>query len=516
MLDGVLSIRMGNASIAPSPSTKVFFMPRFSAPSAAAQHRQLERALAAIHSQNPALGARSHVTADPRELRDESPETRVSESLISQPHSIADVILLTAIARSTDLPLVPRGGRTGLVGGCVPQQPSIIVDTSEMVAVETLDIPGRYLKIGPGATLGEIDSLLQEHDMMYPPDPASFRRATIGGTVATNAGGLRCVKYGVTANWVRTIDLVLSDGSFVTLGHPVIKDATGFDLTRLLVGSEGTLGIIVGVGVAFCRRPAQQRLFAVAAASIAVASEIVATVLDRSEPSMCELLDAGALRSRDSTVLTPLVGESASWGPDPTLLLIEYDAAGDTNALLPSLSRSLQASSRVREVPTELREGVLEMRRGGSAVRSGTRAARAREHHEESLIPTGDATQTLPQDISVPISRIASTIADIRRTAAYWKLDTRIAAHAGDGNLHLLLLATSATESQAPSALTSAMDEIVTAILRAGGTVSGEHGIGTLKRGWASRDLGDTVLGLHTRIKQAFDPAELMNPHTGF
>nr|WP_272928668.1 FAD-linked oxidase C-terminal domain-containing protein [Leucobacter luti] len=452
-------------------------------------------------------------------LRDESPTPATAPALIVAPGTAADVQALVVIAGALALPVVPRGARTGLVGGCVPRSPSLVVDTSRMREVHRLDIAGRTLRIGPGATLGEIEELLRPHGMMYPPDPASYRRASIGGTVATNAGGLRCVKYGVTDRWVRTLDVVLADGSLVTLGHDVAKDATGYDLTRLFVGSEGTLGIIVGVGITFCPAPAESRLMLAAFASAAGAAAAVATLCARVTPAMCELLDAGALGSRDTGALVPALGSPAGWGADPTLLMVQVDgshAEAEAEAILARAALEL-AGGRVVEVAAAHTDAILDMRRGGSAVRTA-----GGEPSAEALVDPGMPQPTLPQDLSVPVARLGQTIAAIRRIASTHRVQTRIAAHAGDGNLHLLLL-TDAAGAEAGAAaragaaqLRGAMGEIIDAVLASGGTVSGEHGIGSLKRDWAARDLGARTIELHRSTQRAFDPHSLMNPGTGF
>lgn len=486
---------------------------------------ELITALNELRRDHEGLAARATITADPALLRDESPVTAVARSLLVHPVSEDEVVALVRLARRCGLAVVPRGGRTGLVGGAIPVVPSVVIDLTRMTAVEELDVPGRFLRIGAGATLGRIDDLLAPHGMMYPPDPASYRRATIGGTVATNAGGLRCVKYGTTDRWIRTLRVVLADGTIEDLGHRVVKDVTGYDLRRLMLGSEGTLGIVVSVGIAFCPRPVDSPMLVAAFGSIEQALAAIRAIGDRVVPSMCELLDRAALGSRDTGALVPLLGAVSSWGPDPTLLLLQVDGAGAAAELALLRDAVAPHAHATRDVDVEHAEAVLDMRRGGSAVRSGGAAPRDETGEapvEETLVAPVGAVRSLPQDLSVPIHRLESVVRRIRRIADRSGIESRIAAHAGDGNLHLLLLERPEADPVPDAAgagdarLRAAMERVVHCVLDVGGTVSGEHGIGVAKRDWARRDLGPGVIALHRGIKHALDPEGLMNPRTAF
>lgn len=507
----------------------------------------LARAKDSLEREDSELTSRCILTDATEMLLDESPVSSTAAALVCFPRTIAQVQTIARVATRLTVPMVPRGARTGLVGGCVPTEPSIVIDTSQMTRIGAIDLKSRYLEVDPGVTLGEIEHTLRPHGMMYPPDPASYARATIGGTVATNAGGLRCVKYGVTDRWIKTLDVVLADGTLVRFGHEVVKDVTGYDLKRLFIGSEGTLGIVARVGIEFCPKPSNTALILVAAPEIASALSVRDRVLAHSVPEMCELLDAGALRSRDCTVLDTPFGPVVHWGDDPTLLIIQIEQDDSTGAADQAIARVIDAVSdsnaRSYLVPSELETVVLELRRGGSAVRSEQkpshnvetpdeehasaepRLQRGPDATEESLVSPLGAAPSLPQDISVPIAQTLSMITTIRTIADSYGLESRIAAHIGDGNLHLLLIAedffAEDLDSERETAdskleLYDAMSAIVTAAIQLGGTVSGEHGIGSLKRGWANQDLGDDVIELLRRVKLAFDPADLMNPGKAF
>ncbi|WP_176387210.1 FAD-binding oxidoreductase [Leucobacter sp. 7(1)] len=475
----------------------------------------LTKVLAELRTCRAALAARAGITDDPAQLRDESPVAEVARSLLVFPETPEEVAYLVRLAHRFNVPMVPRGGRTGVVGGAVPLEPSLVIDLSRLTEVVTFDVPGRYLRVGAGTTLGRIEELLAPHGMMYPPDPASYRRASIGGTVATNAGGLRCVKYGTTGRWIRTLEIVLADGSIVELGHAVVKDATGYDLRGLMIGSEGTLGIVVSVGITFCPRPANSCLLVAAFSTVEQALEATRSIQDRVVPSMCELLDRGALESRNTSVVVPLLGEVAQWGPDPTLLLVQVDGA-DTDAESALVRDAVAARSyAIQVVAPSVEAAVLEMRRGGSAVRTGAPSNAV----EETLVAPVAGVSTLPQDVSVPLEHVVPIVRSIREISAQFGVESRIAAHAGDGNLHLLLLASEPEPMDGERTLTllrTAMGQVIDRVLEAGGTVSGEHGIGAAKRRWAKRDLGPEIIGVHRQIKRSLDPHNLLNPHKAF
>ncbi|MEV8336810.1 FAD-linked oxidase C-terminal domain-containing protein [Leucobacter sp. NPDC077196] len=474
----------------------------------------LVRLVEAIAAVAPALADRARIVEGIEQLGDESPMSSAPESLVVEAHSPGEVQTAVSLAARHGVPVVPRGGRTGLVGGAVPVVPSLVIDVSGIRSVRELDISGRYAHLGPGVTIAEIGEMLAPHGMLYPPDPASIARATIGGTVATNAGGLRCVKYGVTERWIRTLDVVLADGRLVTLGHRVVKDATGFDLTHLIIGSEGTLGVIVGIGITFCRAPTDARLTLAAFGSADAAVALASDTLDALTPSMCEMLDAGALAARDTAPIVPLIGRPSEWGDDPTLLMIEVDGSAvdaEHTALLELLE---DAGARVHTVAPQDLETVLAVRRGGSAVRSAGAPQTA-----EALVEASGSVPALPQDVSVPLSRLAEAVGRIRSIASgFERTGSRIAAHLGDGNLHVLLVAdpAPANRDEALARLHAAMALIVDAVLELGGTASGEHGIGALKRPFAALDLGADVVEMHRSIKLALDPQSLMNPEKAF
>lgn len=480
----------------------------------AAAHAVLARLLDAITSHAPELGSRARIAARIEELGDESPITSAPASLVVEARCTAEVQTAVALAARHGLPVVPRGGRTGLVGGAVPVVPSLVIDVSGIRSIHELDIAGRYAHLGPGLTVAEVGEMLAPHGMFYPPDPASVSRATLGGTVATNAGGLRCVKYGVTERWIRSLDVVLADGRLVTVGHRVIKDVTGLDLTHLMIGSEGTLGVIVGVGITFCPIPVESRLALAALGSANEAIALAGRVLDTLTPSMCELLDAGALLARDTGPLSPLLGPVSEWGADPTLLMIEVDGSAVETEHAALLDLLAAAGARTHTVSPDDLDGVLSVRRGGSAVRSAGTPPTA-----EALVSASGARPVLPQDVSVPLPRLAEAVAGIRSIASgFERTGSRIAAHLGDGNLHVLLVdeVGDADHDEARERLQTAMAAIVDTVLSLGGTVSGEHGIGSLKRAYAALDLGEDVMEMHRSIKLALDPHSLMNPGTAF
>ena len=464
-----------------------------------------------LQQANPVVAKKSIRTDRAADLRDSSPEQRVAPCLVVYPDDVVTVQMLVALAAEHRLPIIPRGARTGLVGGATPLVPSLVIDVSRMKRVTELDLAGRYAHLEPGVLLGEIENLLTPHGMMYPPDPASYRRATIGGTVATNAGGLRCVKYGVTADWVRTLDVVLPNGELVRMGHRVIKDATSLNLTQLFIGSEGTLGVIVGVGITFCPTPPEQHLAIFGFGAIGDAIDAVIDMQQAVTPGMCELVDAEALRHRDTLPLVPFLGDIDSWGDDPTLLLIQVEGA-HASADMAQVERTMSRyPTRSAPIPPAAVANILDVRRGAQS-----RPSRDSPAHgiEESLAQAVSSFASLPQDLSVPLPKLNSIIRHIRQVAYENGVDSRIVAHVGDGNIHLLLVGRASETDRGADAqvLAATMYAIVTEVIACGGTVSGEHGIGSLKQDWAMLDLGDEVAELQRTIKRSIDPLGIMNP----
>ncbi|GAA3858934.1 FAD-linked oxidase C-terminal domain-containing protein [Saccharothrix violaceirubra] len=399
--------------------------------------------------------------------------------------SVRDVRRTVSYAASRGVPVVPRGAGSGVAGGAVAGAGEIVLDLSGLDRIADLRPDDALAVVEPGVITADLDAAAHPHGLRYAPDPASAAFSTIGGNIATNAGGLRCVKYGVTRDAVLAVDAVLGDGSLVSTGRRTVKGVTGYDLTGLLVGSEGTLGVVVGATLRLSPLPTTT---ATAAAFFATADDAVAAVTSLQRrglrPSTAELLDQATLRAIDDAQGTALHTRGE------VFLLLQTDGYG-AEAELAEAERLLRPSATHLETTTDPETAARLV-----AVRRA--ALPAVERYGRVLI----------EDIAVPRSRIAESITAVGDIARRTGVRIVVFAHAGDGNLHPIVVADSAPPER--------VDEAVAAIfehaLAVGGTLTGEHGVGTLKRPWLADELGEPVLDLHRRLKSVFDPAGILNP----
>ncbi|MFG2029905.1 FAD-binding oxidoreductase [Streptomyces sp. NPDC048825] len=391
-------------------------------------------------------------------------------------------------AHALRVPVVPRGAGTGLSGGANAGVGTVVLDLSRMNRILDLDPHDQIAVVEPGVITAELDRAAGEFGLRYAPDPASAAISTVGGNIATNAGGLRCAKYGVTRDAVLGLDAVLADGTPVRTGRRTVKGVTGYDLTALLTGSEGTLAVITAATVRL--RPVPEATATVAAYfdTFAEGAEAMAELTAaRLEPSMAELLDGPVLRAVDEARGTDLRSRGGA------LLLLQCDgrSAAAEAELAVRLLRDRAASVETTSEPVEA-ERLLAARR--LALPSLERLGRV-----------------LIEDIAVPRSQLAAAVREI--TVIAGRHDVRIFtfAHAADGNLHPILVLDPASQD-IPDAAWQAAGDIFTAALRLGGTLTGEHGVGTLKRRWLADELGPEQHALQQRIKAAFDPHHILNP----
>jgi glycolate oxidase len=336
----------------------------------------------------------------------------------------------------------------------------------------------------------DLDRAARAHGLMYAPDPSSYETCTIGGNLATNAGGLRCVKYGVTRDSVLGLEAVLADGSLIRTGRRTVKGVTGYDLTGLLVGSEGTLGVITSATLRL--RPAPKHppvTVAAEFASVVAAAEAVwAIVRANVGPSLLELMDRETLEALD---------EWRHIGLEPktqAMLLCQADGA-DAAAAAAAMAECCRANgASVVAVSDDEAEAaqLLDVRR---------MAFTAIERKGACLI----------EDVCVPRSRLPEMFAAVERIAAAHDLSVPTVAHAGDGNLHPVFVFDRGLP-EIPAVVWAAADEVFRTALELGGTLTGEHGVGTLKRQWLGEELGAETMAAQAAIKQALDPLGIMNP----
>lgn len=387
--------------------------------------------------------------------------------------------------------LVPRGAGTGLSGGANAAEGAIVLSLEQMDSILEVNVHERYARVQPGVVNAKLRETCAEFGLWYPPDPASARWSTIGGNVATNAGGLCCVKYGVTRDYVLGMEIVTGLGDIVRLGRRTAKGVAGYDLAGLMVGSEGTLGVITEVTVRLKALQPEEKTIVGYFSSIVDAGEAVAAVVASGvTPSALELIDRHCLIAVDAWMNLGLSIDAE------VVLLARSDAPGNLG----------DAEATVIREAFELSGATW------AAVSTDKQESDALFEARRLAYPALERIgPVLTEDVCVPIAMVPEMLARIEIIAK--KHDTKIAniAHAGDGNLHPLILAPPG-DSAARGRAMLAFDDILTEALDLGGTVTGEHGVGLLKVGGLAKELSREVLCMHRVIKDALDPHGILNP----
>ncbi|WP_392507652.1 FAD-binding oxidoreductase [Naumannella halotolerans] len=405
--------------------------------------------------------------------------------------SAEDVQAVVRVCLRHGVPVVARGAGTGLSGGANAMAGSVVVLLEQLNRVLEINELERYAVVQPGVINDDLRAAVAEHGLWYPPDPASSPWSTIGGNVATNAGGVCCVKYGVTRDYVLEVQLVTGAGELVRLGRRTAKGVAGYDLAGLIVGSEGTLGIVTEVTLRLRpERPAEQTV-AGHFDSLTAAGEAVREVASAGlTPSALELVDRTCLQAVDDWKNMGLAAEAA------VVLLGRVDTpgpAGDREAaeLLDAFERG----------------GATWAARSSDAA-EGDALFAARRLAYPALERLGPV---LTEDVCVPKAAVPSMLSRIERIGRERDVVIANIAHAGDGNLHPLLIVP-AGDDAARERAQLAFSDIIDAALAAGGTVTGEHGVGLLKRDGLVAELSDPVLAMHRAVKAALDPQGIFNP----
>lgn len=403
--------------------------------------------------------------------------------------STAEVQQAIRIAGAAGIPVVPRGAGSGLSGGSSAVAGGIVLSLDRMRSIE-IDPATRTATAEPGALNAEVKAAAAAHGLWYPPDPSSFEFCSIGGNVATNAGGLCCVKYGVTTDYVLGMTVVLADGSAVTLGGPRLKDVAGLSLTKLFVGSEGTLGVITEVTLRLI--PAQEARTTLVAAFPALASATAAVLGITAEmrPAMLEFMDQETIGAVEDETRMGLDRDAAA------MLVVQCDEPGEHAARL---------IERVAEICTAA--GASECF-ATSDPEEGEAFAVARR----IAIPAVERRGTLLlEDVGVPLPRLGDLVSGISDISARRDVPIAVVAHAGDGNTHPLIVTDPGDPAQCARA-DLAFGEVMDLAIRLGGTITGEHGVGRMKQPWLADYLGPDVMELNRRVKRALDPAGILNP----
>lgn len=413
-----------------------------------------------------------------------------SPAVVVLPRTVEQVQHVMRTATALRVPVVPQGARTGLSGAANATDGCIVLSLTKMDRILEISPVDRIAVVEPGVVNATLSRAVGEHGLYYPPDPSSWETCTIGGNIGTASGGLCCVKYGVTAEYVLGLDVVLADGRLLSTGRRTAKGVAGYDLTRLFVGSEGSLGIVVRAVLALRPKPPGQLVLAAEFASGTAACDAVCRIMAGGHvPSLLELMDRTTVRAVNAMTRMGL--------PESTeaLLLAAFDTT-DPAADLAAVGALCEAAGATRVVPAEdaaESELLLQARR-------------------MSLVALEAVTgTTMIDDVCVPRSRLGELIEGVERIAEKHRLTIGVVAHAGDGNTHPTVCFDAADPEESRRARES-FDEIMALGLELGGTITGEHGVGVLKKEWLAREIGPVGVELHQAVKQVFDPLNLLNP----
>ena len=447
----------------------------------------LDAALAAL------LGPDGWLTGEPLRRAYAEDDSRLSAlpDAVALPRDREQVAAIVRVCRKYRVPVVARGAGTGTTGAAVPFAGGVVVSFARMDAIVEIRPGDRCAVVEPGVLNGDLQQALQPHRLFWPPDPTSFERCTIGGNLACNAGGPRAVKYGSSRDNILGLVAVTGSGDIIRCGGPWTKDATGYDLTHLLVGSEGTLALIVEATLRLVPQPpAQASLRAIYRDAVAAAAAVSRLMRQPQVPAMLEFMDrtALALLRRNGTEVPDAAG---------AMLLIEADGDPDT------LPLALQALADAAGGDGLL---ALDVATDGAARDRLWAARRALSPALRTIAPG-----KINEDVVVPVSRIPDLVAAMEALSAETALPIVVFGHAGNGNLHVNIMyhPDDADESARAAATLSRVFGLVLAL---GGTLSGEHGIGVAKRDWMDRAFDAPTLAAMRAVKAALDPDGILNP----
>jgi glycolate dehydrogenase FAD-linked subunit len=414
--------------------------------------------------------------------------------IVVLPGTTQQVSQVIRLAAEANVPLVPRGMGSGLAAGSIPiPGGGIVICLTRMNHILEIDLHNATVWTEAGVITAELQVEVEKHNLFYPPDPSSIRHSTIGGNIACNAGGPRCLKYGVTGDYVLGLTVVLADGSILKTGGKPIKDVTGYDLNALFTGSEGTLGLITEALLRLAAKPQFARTALADFTSLDAASRTVNVILSAGiVPSTLELMDQTAVACVEEAMHLGLQTDVEA------SLIIETDGADQQ-----AVQREIEACAKICH------------ENGARSVKMAQTEAdrnslwKARRSVSPSL--ARKAPNKIGEDITVPRSAIPEVIQRIRAISAKYELPIVIFGHAGDGNLHPNILFDKRQPEQWAK-VEQMVAEIFEASLALGGTLSGEHGVGVLKRPYLEKALGPVSIGVQRQIKHALDPMNLLNP----
>ncbi|MGE5838841.1 MAG: FAD-binding oxidoreductase [Deltaproteobacteria bacterium] len=436
-----------------------------------------------------------HLSTRPEDLTafgTDATKLRFMPDAVAFPGTPEEISRIFELANRELFPVIPRGAGSGKSGGALPVQGGLILAMDRFNRILEIDEHNLIARVECGVITAAFQDAVEKVDLFYPPDPASIRISTLGGNVAECAGGLRAVKYGVTRDYVLGLTAVLPTGEIIRTGVETIKGVVGYDLTRLLIGSEGTLAVITEIIVRLVPKPAYRRTMMAFFASAAAAVEAVAAIIrNKIVPTALEFMDRTCISCVDQDV------DLAAPSGTAALLLIEVD--GDK-------SLATKEAKRVKEICS--RQGALEFR-SASRRKEGEKLWEARRNVSESVYKL--RPDKISEDIVVPRSRMAEFIGFLEDLSAAYGLPMAAYGHAGDGNIHVNILFDEKIPGQAEKTQ-AAVRELFHKVIEMRGTLSGEHGVGITKAPFIAMEISRPALELMARLKKAFDPNGILNP----
>lgn len=400
---------------------------------------------------------------------------------------------LLRFASTNNVPVTARGAGFGYVGGCVPVRGGIALSLARMNQINEISFEDAIAIVEPGVITGELQSAVRAQKLFYPPDPASLHDCSMGGNVATNAGGPRCLKYGVTRHYIIGLEVVLADGEVLRTGGRVHKNKTGFDLIGLFVGSEGLLGVVTEITVRLLPLPQARATLSASFPTMAEAAAAVQAIFAAGFlPSSLEIADQFTLEAARRDRGRGIIPEGNAH------LLVDVDGRAET---VQSEAAALEALLAGRN-PNFLSVATTE--------EGSEKLWALRREFSNSLRATG--LTKLNEDIVVPRSRLVDLVEFAGELQARHGFPVATFGHAGDGNIHVNIMAAHYEDKAVRERVETALDELFAQVLAWGGVITGEHGIGLAKKRWWPAATSDVARALHARLKQALDPRDILNP----
>ncbi len=412
--------------------------------------------------------------------------------IVVHPDSVKQVSALASLANSNLIPIVARGAGSGTTGGALPVQGGIVLSCMRLNRILEVDTDNQIAIVEPGVITGDFQESLKKHKLMYAPDPASLKFCTIGGNVAECAGGPSAIKYGVTKDSILGLEVVLANGEILTTGCRTEKGVVGYDLTRLFIGSEGTLGIITKIITRLLPLPEYKETFLLSFTSLQRATEFVAILLQKQIlPCTLEYMDRTALQVVSDILPTPLLPSIQA------MLIIEIDG---------SKKEVLAQSEQLQSLVTTEKQCTLKRATTKTEIREIWKARRSISPATQKLSPYKTS-----EDVVVPRSRIPELVSFCENLAKEIRITILTFGHAGDGNIHVNILAADNSPEENTKSIT-VKAALFTKVLSMGGTLSGEHGVGITKSNYISQELDTTSIKVMRQLKQLFDKNNIMNP----